>query len=334
MTIKKQVLLIGPENFGYNQSIASAFNSDLFHVRVIDYAEQYGRICLANKCRYFVASDRKKITHRLLDEMNDYLVRQFNYVHPDIVIIIKGDTIFPKTVQAMAGVQRILWMMDGIHYNPQSIQLVKDMEAVFLFEKSDVEKVKQLNPNTHYLPSAVDEKIYRKLDLPKDIDLLFIGTLYPDRIELLHKIRKAFPQLKMKVYCERYRFYKHPVKFIQSLFDKTFINRFVPPKKANRLYNRAKICLNMHHEQSVYGINPRFFEIAGTESLLFTDHRPFIDDFLAGYKIHSYKTEDELFSMIHDHFYGTKKEIDRGLIQKIRMNHTYRNRIDYVLNHI
>ena len=96
MTAKKKVLLIGPENFGYNQSIASAFDADRFQVRVIDYAEQFGRICFANKCRYFLASNRAETTKTLLNELNNYLIRAFNRFKPDMVIVIKGDTIDAK----------------------------------------------------------------------------------------------------------------------------------------------------------------------------------------------------------------------------------------------
>ena len=332
MPAKKKVMLIGPENFGYNQSIASAFDTEIFQVQVIDYAEQFGRICMANKCRYFVASNRTETTKTLLNELNNYLIKAFNRFKPDLVVVIKGDTIDAKTLQAMSRAKRILWMMDSIFYNPQSINLVNHVEAIFLFEKSDVDKVLPLNPNSHYLPSAVDEKIYHRLHLPKDIDLLFIGTLYPERIELLRKIRKTFPQLKIKVFCERYRFYKHPVKFIKSLFDSTYINRFVTPKEANRLYNRAKICLNMHHRQSIYGINPRFFEILGSGATLITDYRPFMADYFEGAKIGIYHSEAELISAIEKAL--SMSNFDENLYNEIRSQHTYRNRVEFILQSI
>ncbi len=332
--MKTKVLLIGPDCFGYNQSIASAFDSSRFTVKIIDYHEQYGRVRLFNKILFFISKDRRLATARLLDRFNAYILTVYENYSPDIVLFIKGHIVREETVAKMKKSKNILWMMDSIFFYDQSVKLAGQMDALFLFEKTDVAKIQKINPNSHYLPSAFDDKIYNPLGLKKKIDILFIGTLYAHRLELMEKIHRKFPELKLTVYCERFRFYKNPLRYIQSFWDPIFKNRFISPTMANKRYNQSQICLNMHHEQSVYGINPRFFEIAGTDSLLFTDHRPFIDDFLAGYKIHSYKTEDELFSMIHEHFYGMKKEIDRGLSQEIRMNHTYRNRIGYILNHI
>jgi spore maturation protein CgeB len=332
--MKSKVLIIGPNFLNYNRSIATAFNSDQFEFKIINYAEQYGKICLLNKIRYFVSNRRQKTTARLLSELNNHIFKVYKHYEPEIVLIIKGDTIEPEIVEKMIGSKKILWMMDGIFYNPQSIHLVDKMNAVFLFEKSDVTKVKQINPNTYYLPSAFDDKIFNDLHLKKTIDILFIGTLYPERISFLNRIRHQFPNLKMKVYCERYRFYKNPITWWNSIFDKVFINRFVQHKEANILYNKSKVCLNMHHEQSVYGINPRFFEVIGSNALLFTDHKPFLDDFFSDNKIHVFQSEENLLRLIEEHFNGVQKQTDQKLYTKIRDEHTYRKRVDFILGKI
>ena len=332
--MKKKVLLIGPQCFNYNQSIASAFDPEKFEVKIIDYAEQFGQIKLANKIDYFISGNRILTTSKLLAKLNSFITTTYNEYHPDIVLIIKGDTIAEDTVLKMKRSKNILWMMDGISYNPQSINLADKMDAIFLFEKTDEESVKKINKNTYYLPSAYDDLIFKKLPLKKDIDLLFIGTLHDSRIKLLEKIHEEFPQLVMKVFCERYRFYKTPLKYIKSLTDKTFINRFVTPAEANILYNRSKICLNMHHEQSVYGINPRFFEILGANALQFVDHKPFIDEFFSGYPVRTYQTEAALIEMISQQFSKCELHDDQNLYDLVNKNHTYRNRVAYILDKI
>lgn len=338
--MKTKVLLIGPKCFNYNQSIASAFNSDKFEVKIIDYAEQFGQINLINKISYFISSNRIATTSKLLSKLNEYILITYKQYCPDIVLIIKGDVINEETVVKMSRSKNILWMMDGIFYNPQSIKLTDKVNAVFLFEKTDIEKVKVYNKNSFYLPSAYDDQIFKKLRLEKDIDLLFIGTLHESRIKLLEKIRKKFPQLIIKVYCERFRFYKTPLKYLKSLTDTFYINRFVTPSEANILYNRSKICLNIHHEQSVYGINPRFFEILGASALQFVDHKPFIDDYFSDYNIRTYNNDEELFQMISSQFSNnlqrseTMQEKDQKLYDTVSKYHTYKNRIEYILEKI
>lgn len=332
--MKTKVLLIGPKCFNYNQSVGSAFNAEKFEVRIIDYAEQFGQINLQNKISYFFSKNRIATTSKLLAKLNSSIRTTYDHYRPDIVLFIKGDTISEETVVKMKGSKNILWMMDGIFYNPQSIKLADKMDAVFLFEKTDVEKVKNYNKNAFYLPSAFDDQIFKKLHQKKDIDILFIGTLHDSRIKLLEKLHEEFPQLVMKVFCERYRFYKTPIIYLKSLTDNIFINRFVTPTEANILYNRSKVCLNIHHGQSEYGINPRFFEILGANAFQFVDHKPFIEDYFSGYNIRTYKSEEELIQMIRLHFSDNIQQKDQKLYDTVLKYHTYKNRVEYILENI
>jgi len=330
----KKILLIGPSYFNYNQSIASAFDKDKFEVKIIDYSDLFGQKKLNNKISYFLSRNKAKTTQILLTELNQFITTTYLQYHPDIVMIIKGDVIFEETVLEMTESKNILWMLDGIFYYPQSVKLADIMDAVFLFEKSDVEKVKKINVNTYYLPPSYDDQIFRKLQLKKDIDLLFIGTLYDSRIELFEKLHKKFPNLNMKIFCKRYSLYKTPIKYLKSLSNKIFINQFVTPTEANILYNRSKVCLNMHHEQSIYGVNPRFFEIYGANALQFVDHKPFIDEYFSDYNVRTYKSEEELFEMISQKFNSNIQDDDQNLYETVCNHHTFRNRIDSILDKI
>ncbi len=329
----KKVLLIGPDCFGYNKSIASAFDPEFYKVLTIDYAEQYGQINLLNKISYFISRERLKATSRLLQDLNKYILNTYHEVNPEIVLIIKGNVLAEETISEMQGSKKILWMLDGISFYPQSLKLAELMDTVFLFEKTDSEIVRKINKNCYYLPIGFDSDIYKKLPLKKDIDLLFIGTLYPSRIRLLQKIKKEFPGLKMKVYCERFRFYKTPSRYLRSLFDKVFINKFVTPHKANILYNRSRICLNMHHEQSIYGINPRFFEIIGSDGYQLVDHKPFFQDYYPEYQSNTYCSEEELIMKI-GWYLKNGERTDSKIHEEVRNYHTYRNRIEFILEKI
>jgi len=332
--MKTKVLLIGPAYFNYNHSIASAFDPQKFEVRIIDYSEQFGRNTWYNKISYFFSKNKKTTTEKLQANLNKYIREIYNHYRPELVFFIKGDCVFAETVLNMKQSKKILWMLDGISYYPLSLKLVDNMDAVFLFEKSDVEEVIKLNENTFYLPPSFDDQIFKKLQIKKDIDILFIGVLYDSRIKLLEKLHASFPHLKMKFYCKRFWFYKTPLMFIKSLRDYTFINRFVTPIEANNLYNRAKVCLNMHHEQSVYGINPRFFEILGANALQFVDYKPFIVENFADYNIQMYRTEEELFQLIHQQFSENTQQDNQTLFENVSMHHTYKNRIKYILGKI
>lgn len=328
----RKVLIIGPECFGYNQSIASSFDSEQYEVKTISYAEQYGIINLRNKFLYFFSKNKRKTSGELLEQLNEVILRFYQRFIPEIVLIIKGDVIRKETISRMKGSKKALWMMDGMSYCPNSMKIAGLMDAVFLFEKADEAVVKKINNKTFYLPPAFDPEIFRRLSsVKKNIDLLFIGTLYPDRVQLFEKIVEKFPQLKIRVYCERFRFYKSPVQYLKSLFDRVFINRFVSPEKANLLYNRSGICLNLHRKESEYGVNPRFFEINGAGGYQLVDHKPFIDDFFPDYRVNTYQSEAELFAIIEQYSRGMADKNNDKIYQEVRERHTFRNRIEYIV---
>ena len=252
-----------------------------------------------------------------------------------------------ETVLSMNHSKNFLWMLDSIFLNAQSLKLADKLDALFFFEQTDVEQIKVLNKQAFFLPAAFDDRIFKDLSQKKDIDILFIGTLYEERVRLLDRLKEKFPQLNIKVYCWRYRFYKTPVKYLMSLWDRFYINRFVTLKQANKLYNRSKICLNMHHGQSIYGVNPRFFEISGANALQFVEDKPFIKDYFPNYNIPVYKSEEELFSMIAQYFSTESKESKeskesmdspqqdfRALYNDLLANHTYKMRINTILSKI
>lgn len=332
--MRTKVLLIGPSYFNYNQSIASAFDPDRFEVRIIDYSDHFGEINLLNKIAYFFPGFRITTTGKLILKLNRKINTIYTEYHPAIVLIIKGDSIFEETISRMNSSKNVLWMLDGIDFYPQSTKLLDKVDAVFLFEKTDVEKVKKINKNAFFLPPSFDDHIFRNLNLKKDIDILFIGMLYDSRVKTLEKLHQQFPELKIKVYCKRYWFYITPIKYLKSLRDKIFINRFVTPAEANVLYNRAKVCLNMHHGQSVYGINPRFFEILGANALQFVDYKPFIDEYFPDSNIYTYRTEEELFEMINKQFSNNSEPDHQKLYDAVSEDHTYRNRVAYILEKI
>ncbi len=329
----KKVLVIGPSYFSYNQSIASAFDTEKFEVKVIDYSEQFGLITTYNKIVYTLSGNKNKTKEKLRRKLNRHIVETYQQYGPEIVLFIKGEVIFEETVSVMKESKNVLWVLDSIFNLPVSMKLAEKMNAVFLFEKTEVDGIRKINENTFFLPSAFDDRIFRKLTLQKDIDLLFIGTLYDSRVKLFEKLHQEFPDLKLKIFCKRFLFYKSPVKYLNSLKSEIFINRFVTPEKANILYNRSRICLNMHHGQSVYGVNPRFFEILGAGGYQLVDKKPYIEENFSD-QVETYHSEEELYKKISSFFKGKKIVRDQAIYDKVRASHTYKKRVEFILERI
>jgi spore maturation protein CgeB len=72
----------------------------------------------------------------------------------------------------------------------------------------------------------------------------------------------------------------------------------------------------------------------GANALQFVDHKAFIEDYFSDFHINIYNTEEELFQMINQHFGNNKKKVDQKLYETVRKKHTYRNRVEFMLEKI
>ncbi|MHA1795576.1 MAG: glycosyltransferase family protein [Promethearchaeota archaeon] len=95
----------------------------------------------------------------------------------------------------------------------------------------------------------------KKLDVEKDIDVLWYGSLYPNR-------RNALDYIIDKLNLE------HDIYV--TLYGYGFPNGEVWAEDLNRLINRAKVVLHIDHPD-VRAPTLRFYEVLGTETELVTD---------------------------------------------------------------
>ena len=163
--------------------------------------------------------------------------------------------------------------------------------------------------------------------------MLFVGALYPNRVALLNKIIKQFPDKNIKIYGNLFSTWRKPLKFFFRKDKHIYINKNVQPTELNKLYARAKICLNIHHSQSVDGVNQRFFETLGAGALQVCDYKTFIGDNFSDGDLVWYKNEEELFSNLNHAFANTiaLNYIQNSGYLKVKANHTFTKRIAYVL---
>ena len=96
------------------------------------------------------------------------------------------------------------------------------------------------------------------------------------------------------------------VRYIFNGYRECCINRSVAPREVNAYYNRSKICLNIHHEQSQEGCNPRFFEIMGTGGFQLVDDNSYVRDKI-GSTLIRYSDYEDLKSKITYSPYSTQK---------------------------
>ena len=156
----------------------------------------------------------------------------------------------------------------------------------FVFEGDDIDYMAQNGVDAsriHFLPLGYDPHIYRPLqDVERTVDISFVGRLYDSRKEIILTLLDRLPHYKLQVWG-RYIRYKEPRTWFEWLGGKlsrhrrhVFMNRDISPEQVNHVYAQSRIVLNLHHEQSRSGCNPRVFEIIGSGAFQICDDNQFV----------------------------------------------------------
>jgi spore maturation protein CgeB len=331
----KKALIIGPAFFTFNHSISNAFEKFQYSTEIICYDEPIHPFNLKNAILNKTLSDNRKLKEKSRLLFNKYVCNKFDEFSPNIVFIYNGDILNPDTISYFRKTAKVaIWLLDGLYRHPRVEELAPYTDAFFCFEKEDTLLLKSKGINSYFLPQACDTTIYYPLSIPQDIDILFVGTLYgyPKRIEFLKKIITCFKDYNIQIYGIYKPIYKNPIKWIFREHRKIFKNKNVSPQEVNKLYNRSKICINIHHEQSKNGANPKVFEIAGSKSFQIADWNPYLETLFPDDEIVLYHSGDELISLINSYLKkDTAIQTEKAYLNVIN-NHTFVNRISEVLS--
>lgn len=334
--MNRKVLILGPSFFGYNQSICRAFTQLDYQAEVLEYDEPIHPFNLKNKILHKVFSSCKYLQEESCIAFNEIAIAKFEDFEPGLVFIYNGDILKKETIRHFKArnAKVAIWMLDGLNLHPNSIAIAAETDAYFCFEKSDVAKLKAMGVNAHFLSQAYDPEVYYPISSPKDIDILFVGTLYnyPKRILLLKRLAESLGnKYKIKIYGRYKPIFKEPLKWLFREKRNIFMNNNIPPEKVNRLYNRAKICINIHHEQTKEGANPKVFEISGAGAFQLVDYNTYIASIYPGGEVLMYHSEEDFINKIQSVIDTDTTILAEKAHKTVLYHHTFKHRLQEVL---
>ena len=192
---------------------------------------------------------------------------------PDFILVLNGMNIPVQIQKFLAQYKIILWLWDSMKNNPRLQNFVNCADKIFCFEYDDIKYLREkYKLDAQYLPLGADTKIFSPAEnLPRDIDISFIGTASKLRIKMLEKIceRAIKANWAVKIgghfYDAKHFWKKYLFGLKNSAFAKFLDNRYYSPNEAADLYRRSKICLNINTVQHK-SLSPRTFEICATKS--------------------------------------------------------------------
>ena len=329
------VLVIGPNYFNFLSATKSAFERMGWKVAVEGYDNPIHPYTTAMKWRWKLSRHRDRLQAHSREAYNQYIIGRFHEVQPDLVFVMNGDILTGDTLDAFRVSAKVaVWLFDTRSKLPSSVGHIDHVDALFCYEQDDVDWYASQGKTAWFLPQACDTDTYRPLSLDKDIDILFVGNLYtsPRRMHIMQQVVEHYPQCHIEVWGLYKPWYKGLIRWLFREHRDIYKNRTVSPDEVNRLYNRARVVLNIHQEQQKDGANPRTFEILGSGAWQVCDANPCIERLFPSGEMGLFHNLDELFACIDDALQNDKSEAVGRARCKTLSQHTFDVRMHTVID--
>jgi len=266
-----RLFIVGPRWVGeWTESLGAAAQA-LQHRPILFYYDTYGVTRLRDGAlsrlppvvRKMLSNGAVRLGRAWEARMNHHLITAVRAAQPDVIIILKGETLSAETLTALRDQKRPLvsWWVDDPFRHPQAMRLFGLFDVLYMFDKGRLDELEAHGARRIvYLPCACDPNTFYPQSLTPaaypqfNCTVGFVAAFYPGRGELLAQMKgldiglwgpgwDAAPELR-------------------ELPPGTWRGRRVTPRDAAKIYNLAKICPNVHHPQTrVGGLNTRTFEV-------------------------------------------------------------------------
>lgn len=274
------------------------------------------------------------------------LIKEISVFRPQFILVIKGDRIHSELIYRIKRKFRIPvanYWIDDPHYINVSRTISPAYDFFFTNDPECVQIHKEAGcSHVEFLSFGCVPNLHRKVQLSQEddqtygSDICFAGTVSEGRLEPLQALcnydLKIWSPRVVFSFKENYQIVRNALPPSSPLYDK-FTNRAVWGKDLVKVYNAAKIVLNIHSPQPVPIM--RDFEVTGCGAFLLTDYARELETmFKPAEEMVSVNTLDGLQDMV-DYYLSHSRERDeiarRAQIRAYR-DHTYARRMEKLIS--
>jgi len=264
---------------------------------------------------------KKYISDRMHAATLKKLLKRFR---PDLAFFTSAFFIPPvyyETVRELK-IPVFAWDGDGGPCDDSNARYRPFIDILFESELRYVEENRLEFKQMEYLPFGVNPRLFKSLGLQRNSTIFFAGAATPKRVALLQKI--DYP---MKIRGWGWEGLRKPMFDIKN--EKLGIQEIIHE------YNTTWIALNIHQELNSHidALNMRTFEVPACGAALLCDYRKELElhfDLDNEIIVYDEKNIAEKIDRLRDKRY-VQKIAHKGL-QRVLANHTYRHRMQTVLN--
>lgn len=287
-----------PENSSFYHPIVDSFfrmgiDSQLFDNRRTVFYEK-AIFVLSKIIPSFYILGTKLLNRRLIWKVKKY--------KPDLVLVIKGENIFPETVEEIKKRYDIVnYFSDYFRWfgDEKMTGWIKAYPVMYTGDPYDVNRFKKKGfKNLFYIPLA--GPIIKEFFKRRKYNVVFVGAYSKDREERFKDLKR----FGLRIWGDQ--------KWKSSSLADCFMNKWLSADETLEVFKNAKIVVNYHNftKKNRY-VNLRVFEATSCNSLLITDNRPDLADFFVdGREIVIYKNTGDLFEKVGYYLKNESKRLD------------------------
>ena len=268
----------GLMRYGYADCVLRTLSVAGHEVSFFPMHEFYTTVSYWKRKLYKMGCSSLRTTHEKAWE--EELLARVECQSPDVVLVLNGAMLSLSLAKALSetGHLLVLWLWDGVvRFGQERLRhLLPYLSCVAVFEKADLQLLREYEGAKLYLPLGYDESLYEEaVDDVRDIDISFIGMPSEERLAVLDRVAEyayaAHRTLFVGGTWYDWRFWKrlsfrkrHPALY-------PFVeNRLLTLEEAAHVYRRSRICLNIGMQEH-HSVNPRTFELLASGALQIMD---------------------------------------------------------------
>jgi spore maturation protein CgeB len=322
-------------NAGHEVNIFDFRESQYFKGDVLSYLKPKIKRLLNLSPRTIPVINRMEI-----NKMNISLYNSTLLYKPDLILILKGETITKDTLHKIRKKGFVIanWFMDSV-YSLQAKSFVEEIspsyDSFFIIDSLEVLKYVKIGARYVYsLPLALDPAVHRTMHLDDNekkkysSNVTFVGTVIPVREDIL----KAVANFGLNIWAP-------PTSAHGSWLDKkSELSRCyrggpIFGDEVIKIYNASKIVVSIDslYGNKIFAVTPRVFEVAGCGSFHICNFNKQLSKLLEiGKEIVCFKTKEDLKRLIKYYLVNEdeRKVIAQNGQKRVYKDHTYARRIE------
>ena len=291
-----------------------------------------------------IKANAEVLSHKFLNLMGEVTAAKAAEFKPDMVLALAQAPLSPEAIHRLKelNIPVAFWFVEDFRVLPYWKEMSSAYDHFFTIQKDDFypELISAGVKDCYYLPQAAHPTIHQPLKLSFEqkklykANLSFMGAAYHNRIQ-------SFPRLldlDFKIWGTGWDLNSPLGKRVQNH------NERVTTDETVKIYNAAKINLNLHSSLYHYGINPdgdfvnpRTFEIASCKGFQLLDSRSDLSNlFNVDEELVVFNSFEELKDQFNFYISNPKlrSEIANRSYQRVLAEHTIEHRMQELLIHV